>query len=467
MRRTRRQTVALMAIIALATGIGACSGEDATDDPGGSNGEDGNQTTEPVTITVGNLPTTERAEARQVILDLVEEFEAANPSIDLEPQEWVWNKDTFNAQLAGETLPIAFQVPYTEPRGLIERQQIADITAEFEADPDLARINPEILAVAKDGDGKIYGLPVQGYTIALIYNRDLFEQAGLDPDSPPKTWDEVAAAAKAISDATGVAGYNQMTQGGFGGWMLSALVYSYGGSIEEPDGDGYRASFNSDAASEALGWLQDLRWTDDAMGDKFIHDQETLRREFAAGQVAMYIDGADAYQPLTTNFGLDPETFGVTVLPQDGGVHGTLGGGSVAVVNRNATPEERAAALKWLKFRGLGPLLDQEKAEAEAQARADEGLPVGAPAFPIIDKEQFATYQGWIEPYINTPQENFVPYVSATESMPVIPEPPANAQDVYNILSPVVQAVLTREDADIDALLADAEEQVNAVLRAG
>lgn len=439
----------------LGAALAACSAEAQKDDG-------------TVTIKVGNLPTTERAEDRANFLRNVDEFQKANPTIKLEPVEWEWNKETFNAQLAGKTLPDVFQVPYTEPGGLIARKQIADITTEFKADPDFARINKGILSVAQDSSGKLYGVPTEGYTIALVYNRDLFTKADLNPDAPPKTWDEVAQAAKAIKAKTGAAGYSQMTMGGFGGWMFSAMLYAFGGTVEEPVGDGFKASFNSPAGKAALNWLKTLRWTDNAMGDKFVGlDQETLRKELATGRVGMYMDGADCYQAITTNFKLDPQHFGVTVLPQNGGTHGTLGGGSVAVLRPDVAPAERAAALKWIKFSRLGRLFDQNLAQAQAKARAADGLPVGSPEFPLIDNQQFQVYQSWIKPHINTPQANFTPYVSGTDALPVIAEPPLKAQDVYKALASVVEAVLTRQDADIDKLLADAESQINKLLASG
>jgi multiple sugar transport system substrate-binding protein len=451
-----RTAVAILAVAIAVTAAG-CSGGDQADGGG------------QVTLKVGNLPSSERAEDRANFLRQADEFRQANPGVKLETVEWEWNKDTFNAQLAGGTLPDTFKVPYTEPRGLIARRQLADVTSEFTADPDLARINKGILAVVTDSAGKIYGVPTEGYTIALIYNRDLFRRAGLNPDSPPRSWDEVRQAAKAIAAAVpGAAGYSQMTLGGYGGWMFSAMLYAFGGTIEEPAGDGFKASFNSQAGRTALNWLKTARWADNAMGAKFVGlDQETLRKELAAGRVGMYLDGADSYQAVTTNFKLDPQQFGVTVLPQSNGTHGTLGGGSVSVMRRDLKPAERAAAMKWIKFTGLGRYFNQAQAQAQAKARAADGLPVGAPEFPLTDRTQLDTYLAWIKPYVNTPQANFAPYVSGTAALPVIPEPPARAQDVYNALANVVQAVLTRQDADIDKLLADAEGQVNKLLSSG
>ena len=191
---------------------------------------------EAVTISVSNLPPSTEAGAREAFLQRVEEFEAEYPNITLEPNEYQWDIATFAAQLAGGTLPTVFQIPFTDSQGLIERGQVADITAEVEALPYAVDFNPNVLTVVENADGAIFGVPIAGYSIGLHYNRALFEEAGLDPDAPPTTWDEVREAAAAISEATGQAGFIQMTQDNTGGWMLTTLSYAFGGRLQEEIG---------------------------------------------------------------------------------------------------------------------------------------------------------------------------------------------------------------------------------------
>ena len=54
-------------------------------------------------------------------------------------------------------------------------------------------------------------MPIAAYGQALHYNRTLFQQAGLDPDKPPTTWDEIRQDAKQIADKTGKAEYSGMS----------------------------------------------------------------------------------------------------------------------------------------------------------------------------------------------------------------------------------------------------------------
>ncbi len=160
-----------------------------------------------MTISVSNLPPETEASVREAFLERVDEFEKANPNITVDPQEWEWEVGTFGSQLAGGTLPTTFQIPFTYGQTLIERGQLSDITAEVEGLPYAEDFNPDVLANVQDGDGNIYAVPTAVYGLGLHYNRQMFEEAGLDPDKPPTNWDEVREYAKQISDATGQAGY--------------------------------------------------------------------------------------------------------------------------------------------------------------------------------------------------------------------------------------------------------------------
>ena len=51
-------------------------------------------------------------------------------------------------------------------------------------------------------DGTIYGIPMQYNTQYLYWNKDIFAEAGLDPEAPPATFDEMVAYAEAMTDAS-------------------------------------------------------------------------------------------------------------------------------------------------------------------------------------------------------------------------------------------------------------------------
>lgn len=470
----RSRGIALVALLPLA--LAACGGTAATTTAPAAEttaatattSDDATTTTvvaeEPVTLTVSNLPPATEASTREAFLAQVEAFEAKYPNITVEPSEYEWDPVTFAAQLAGGTLPTLFQIPFTDAQGLIAAGQVADITDLVAELPYADDLNPNVLAVTQDADGRIYGLATAAYGIGLHYNRSLFEQAGLDPDSPPQTWDEVREFAAAIAAETGQAGYAQMSQSNTGGWMLTSLTYAFGGRMQDGTGENITATIANEGTRQALETLAAMRWEDDSLGDNFLYDWGTINQAFAAGQIGMYMSGSDVYNSLVTENAIDPATYGLTVLPLAGGDAGVLAGGTVVAVKSTASEAEVDAAVKWLDFFYLAKLVDEAAAVADAEALVANGAPLGTPALPIFDEDQLALSDSWVAGFVNVPLDQMRFFKEGILSQPLVPEPAAHAQEMYAILDAVVQTVMTEEGADLDALLQDAEAQVTQLL---
>ncbi|WP_432510517.1 extracellular solute-binding protein [Kineococcus sp. SYSU DK001] len=416
----------------------------------------------PVALEVGDYPSADQAAARATFDKRVAAFEKANPDIDVQPVETVWDAQTFQANVAGNTLPDVLKVPFTEIQSLIQRRQVADITDALEEADFADTLNPQTAKVAQDSGGRQFGVPVLPYAIGLFYNRDLFVQAGLDPDTPPTTWEEVREAAKRISQATGVAGYAQMTTENNGGWMLTAQTYSMGGSIE--DEQGTKATFDDDATRQALRYLQQMRWEDGSMGSSFLYNMTDIAKDFAAGKVAMFMSVPSAsYGAAVSNYGMPRESIGLAPVPRGPGNTGeVLTGGSVEIVSPKTSEEQKAAAVRWIDYFDLRTYSDQETAVAAAKATAEDGGNVGLPRISPVTPELYEQYLGWIAEHINVPQENVAPYDDDLAEVELKTEPVTSAQEVYALLDSVVQRVLTERDADIPSLLSEAQEQAQA-----
>ncbi|WP_158564153.1 extracellular solute-binding protein [Jiangella anatolica] len=452
MRSRQRPLVAAAAALAVVTAPAACSNDD-----------EGSASAGAVTITVMGQPAATNTAALELFQQQVEEFEAANPGIDIVGSDVPWDAKTFAARLAGGNAPTVIRVPLTEPPSLIERGQVADIAAEASELESFDELNPRVMEFLVRDDA-VYGIPEKSYAFGLVYNRALFEQAGLDPDDPPATWDEVRAYAKQISDATGKTGFGEISTNNSGGWHLTGYTYTNGGTMIEQGGDGaWSASFDAEPARQVLEWWKQLRWEDDSLGDNVLGKQEDLLAEFTAGNVGMWISAPPDLYPNYVAAGGDPAVYGAAAMPQ-GGADATLAGATVLMVDAKASAEERAAAVKWIEFRALRPNYDPEVATEYAQASAEDGLPVGVPVLPIFSEERYATIQEAIAQYVNVPVENFASYVESLDRFTYVPEPTVASQEIYAALDPLVQSVLTDPDADIDALLADAEARVNTIL---
>jgi sn-glycerol 3-phosphate transport system substrate-binding protein len=107
-------------------------------------------------------------------------------------------------------------------------------------------------------NGKVYGLPFQRSTPVMYYNKDAFAAAGLDPEKPPLTWDELVSAAQKLTTREG----GRTTRWGIElpleafNWFYYALTYSNGG--ETLSADGTKVLWDQPKNIEALQFWYDL-----------------------------------------------------------------------------------------------------------------------------------------------------------------------------------------------------------------
>ncbi|GAB3250300.1 ABC transporter substrate-binding protein [Kineosporia babensis] len=454
-RHPRRVAVELIAAVtASALLLTACSGSSGE----AAGGE--------VTLTVGGKPQATDEAALALWDEKVEQFETENPDVTIEASEVVYDPQTFAAQLAGGTLPVVMGVPVTEIQSLINRQQLKDVSSYYDSEEVLKQLNESVTANVQGTDGAYYGIPVSAFTLAVLVNRDVFEQAGLDPDQTLESWEDIAAAASTITEKTDAAGLGQLTTTNQGGWTLAATSAAFGGLIEETNGEQTSANLDNDATKAALEYLSDLRWNKNALGSNFLLDFDSAGPAFATGEYGMLVGASEWYNPLVRNFGMDPEAYGLFPLPQKAGGLGSLGGGSVSVIRADASEAETAAGVAWSNFYYLDRFADLEFAAEEAAGMAKDGGTVPRVGLPLVAPETYTAYLEAIEPSINVPLENLETYYSAAESpdFKVVTEPRTEAQQIYGLLDTVLQAVFTEENADIDALLAEAQSQAETIV---
>jgi ABC-type glycerol-3-phosphate transport system substrate-binding protein len=447
----------LVAGIAAAATIGALAGCSATPTDEADAGK--------IELRVATFPPGADAAAYEAFAAQEKQFEDDHPDIDIIGVEYEWEGPTFAVQLAGGSLPDVFTVPFTDSKTLLENGQLMDVTDEIDELGYTDSFNPVILDGVTGSDGKIYGFPRQAYAMGLHYNRDLFEQAGLDPDSPPTTWEQVREYAKQIAEKTGKAGYAQMAMNNTGGWQLTAQTVARGGRTQTDEQDGSATStIDNDATRAALQFLHDLRFVDNSFGSKADLDWGTINQEFAAGNIGMYTSGSDVYTALVRDFGMNPDSYGLGVVPTEGADPGTLGGGDIAVVSPTVDDATKAAAITWIDWYYMQKLLDEDAAVTDAKTLSDSGQAVGTPVLPVLSRELYEESLGWIEQYINVPRDQMAPFIDSIWDQTPVGEPKKKTQEVYALLDAVVQSVLTDENADIDALLAQAQSDAQAKL---
>jgi ABC-type glycerol-3-phosphate transport system substrate-binding protein len=388
----------------------------------------------------------------------VAQFEAANPGISVKAVQYQWLPATFAAKLSAGTLPTVFTVPFTDGRSLGDNGQLANLTKYAQAEPYYKDFNPSVIAEGIDSKKQVIAIPEAAYAQALTYNRQLFSQAGLNPNKPPTTWAQLEADAKQITQKTGKTGYAEMgASDNTAGWILTTVTDALGGRMETGIGTKAKATFSSPQAVQALNMLKSMRWNDNSMGSNFGLSWGTINQAFAAGQIGMFISGSDVYTNMVQADNINSSIYGLAPVPlAKNKTAGVMGGGTLAAVSPKANPAQISAAMKWISFYYMDKLVNRTAAIQDAKTLIKNKQPVGVPELPVFDQALYNKRQKWIKPYINVPESQFAPFTNGIFNENVIPEPEAATQAIYGALDAPVQAVFTNQGADPSTLLSQA-----------
>jgi ABC-type glycerol-3-phosphate transport system substrate-binding protein len=435
------------AALAAALFLTACG--DTSDEAGAADGT--------VTITVNGMPAATDEYNRANFEKDVKDFQAKYPNIKIDAKEGQMDPKTFSAKLAGGQLEDVFYVYFTDPQNLIAKQQVSDITPYLGEVPAIKDVRPVLMQVFSDAKGKVYGLPSANYSLGLIYNRTLFQQAGLDPDKPPTTWADVRAAARKITAlGNGVTGYGDFSKNNTGGWHFTAELYSVGGDVAVKDGETWKAGFNNAQGRQVLQQLKDMRFTDRSMAEKQALEYADLLTHMASGKLGMMVGGTGDLPNIVNQYKGRYEDYGLGVIP-DG--KATLGGGDGYMFKAGLSPAKIKAGLQWLAFRKLNP----DRVDADKALDKEKNQPVGIPEPNIWTGASEQKLIAANTKYANVPAANYKPFNAASSAVPLKVEPP-NAQQLYAVLDTVMLKVLTDPNANVDQLLKDAETQANQIL---
>jgi ABC-type glycerol-3-phosphate transport system substrate-binding protein len=452
-----RRTSAVLVTIALSLTAAACSSSGSSS---GNKGGGGGSASGVTTISIDCAPPTSKPVAYQQWNADIASFEKLHPdikvnSIRTNPCE---TPALFTAALAGGTEPNVFYTYFTDKPQVLNDNQAADITSYVTPAtiPTLNDINPLVLNTQKS-NGKLYGIPYTNYTMGLIINRKLFQQAGLNPDNPPTTWAQVATDAKAIAKlGNGIEGYGDYSAGNNGGWHFSAELDALGGSMENAAGT--KANFDNNLGKQVLQNLHDLRYTDNVMGSTQLLAWGTLQKEMAAGKLGMYIAAPDDITYMVQSLGANYADYGMGPIPSvSGTAAGTLSGGNDYMFNVKDSAAQIKAGVALVNYlyltEGVGQF-NYARLKATSQA-------VGLPEPELFTGATEAADNAARAANATMPVSDFTSYVSA--AVPGDGEP-NDAQAVYKVLDTAMASVLTDPNANIDQLLSTASTQVNQVL---
>lgn len=289
--------------------------------------------------------------------------------------------------------------------------KVADLTPYFEADPEWKALFDETSLEFNTVDGKIYGVPVSKEISYIYYNKELFEQAGIEaPETAFATWDEFFAACDKLK-AAGITPVGMDTADS--GWLtnlwMSALIGTAGEAGNTWMNSMYPTDFNTpevEAAAETIQKMFEQYTTADAVGGKY----DPMATHFFNGEVAMFPNGPWMI-PDFSEAEKAPEGFydkvGIMLMPGNGmemvPTPGDMVGASeeekikaaVAFLKFETKPENQ---IKALEMTGLQPVSN----DLEIPSELTESDPLMARVLEIQNEAQVTYGQNQAYWYQNT-----------------------------------------------------------------
>jgi sn-glycerol 3-phosphate transport system substrate-binding protein len=195
--------------------------------------------------------------------------------------------------------------------------------------------------------GKTWGIPFQRSTIVLYYNKELFKDAGLDPNKPPSNWKEMAEFGQKLTkrDASGkVTQWGvQIPSSGFPYWLFQGLSTQNDTILMNTAGT--ETYYDKPAVVEALQYWVDLTNKYKVQPEGIV-EWGTTPKDFFERKVAMMWTTTGNLTNVKNNAKFD---FGVAMLPASKRRGSPTGGGNFYLF-KQSKPEQRAAALKFVKW---------------------------------------------------------------------------------------------------------------------
>jgi sn-glycerol 3-phosphate transport system substrate-binding protein len=341
------------------------------------------------TLVAGGLPGAARAQTGELsffypiavggpITKLIDaaaaDFEKANPGAKLKPIYAGSYQETIVKALTAHksgTPPALSVLLSTDMFTLIDEDAIIpfdDLVKTDEEKKWLASFYPAFMLNSQTG-GKTWGIPFQRSTVVLYWNKEAFKEAGLDPEVPPRTWDEQIAFAQKLTkrDAAGnVTQWGvQIPSSGFPYWLFQGLSTQAGAILANQAGD--KTDYANPGVVEALQYWMDLSQKHKVHPPGIV-DWGTTPRDFFERKVAMMWTTTGNLTNVRTNAKFP---FGVAVLPA-GKKPGSPTGGGNFYISKKASRAEQEAAFKFVRF--------MTTPERAAQWSADTGYVAVTPA---------------------------------------------------------------------------------------
>jgi multiple sugar transport system substrate-binding protein len=377
---------------------------------------------------------------QETMQKIADNYMAQNPGVtvtlELEPEG-----GAFQALVAAGNQPDVIITSFGPQLGTLVADNVAVQLDELEgADALFDRIAPEALTTLSGG---YYYVPVGADVTLMIYNKDLFEAAGLDPENPPATWSEFLAAAEAIDnlgdDIYGTVFWNDALF--WGGWYWNMLQPIYlnanQGSCQLMNRLGTDIVFESEECAMD-SFFQFL----DAAQD---YAPPTMETNFFSRKVGMWLQYGYSWEPNLRSAAEKPMVIGEDVgvapvpVPEEGGTSFTTYGGRAMMILKT-DPSRQARAWDFVQF----------VMEPENNATFIKELGY----LPVLESLK-------ADEYFQDPQRQTFVDVSQNG---ILPEQFAAAERAAIQVQAVIQEAVVEDTLDIDMAVQEAAERAREAI---
>lgn len=287
--------------------------------------------------------------AATMLEGFVKDFNAASPNIKVTPifaGNYTETMTKVQAAKQGGAAADAAILLATDIFTLVDMDMIVPIDDFIKADGDgdayIKDFLPALMLNSKL-DGKIWSVPFQRSTPILFYNKEAFKAAGLDPEKPPKDWQELVEFGKRLTKGDGTQWGLEIPSDGNPSWIFSAFFIQNGKTVVNEAGT--ETYFNAPEVVEALQFIKSLSEQHKIMPPGVIKWTD-VPNDFITGKAAMIYHTTGSIGAIKGK--MDAAKIGMAFLPA-GKKYGTPGGGGNLYVMKS-TPEKQAAAWKFVRF---------------------------------------------------------------------------------------------------------------------
>ena len=361
---------------------------------------------------------------------IVAAFEEEHPDINVDIQVVPWGNywDKLQTAVAGGEAYDVFWMNGPNFPVYASNGVLMNLQDRASADGLDTGVYPQALVDLYSFEGDVYGLPKDFDTIALYYNKDMFDAAGVDYPNADWTWDDLKSTAQALTK-DGNWGFASTTADQAGYWNF---IFENGGQVLNEDGT--QVLIGEPAACDAINYLYSFVQDGLSPDGATMSSVDPWTQLFPGGRVGMVVGGswlARTYADAEPNIDVAP-------LPQEVERASIIHGLANVVWSRTENPD---AAWEFVKFLG-----------------SDQAATILAQSGTVIP-----AYNGFQEAWVESvPDMNLRVFMDATEY--AVPYPTAAQGMEWNVKIAEVLGEVWNGNEPIEGACQEAASAANAVL---